>query len=95
MKYTVENIVVHPFNKENLSNYFQKFFPLEQGEEFIIDTDSLFLDCPKPMIIDIECCSGYLKEKFNKGTGKVEWCVDFGIRKSKETPEGRSFIIPE
>ena len=90
MKYTAQNIMVRPFDKQKLSEYFQKFIPFNKGEEFAIDKDSLFLNSSKPMIIDNECCAGYLQKNINKNNSQNEWCVNLGIRKWRESPEGRS-----
>lgn len=93
MKYTVENVKVCPIDQKKLAEYFSKFFKLAENEEFIIDKDSLLLNTSRPMLIDNECCSGYLEIEFNKETLKKELCVKIGIRRSKKTDTGVSYPI--
>lgn len=86
--YTVENTMVKPLNHETLIIFLSKYFTLKEGEEFILDNDSLFFNTCKVMLIDSECCSGYLEKEFNKSTKSIEWCLKIGIRRSKISNDG-------
>ena len=89
-KLNAETILVEPINKEKIAAYFEKYILLKENEEFMIDTDSIFIHPYKSFLIDNECCAGFLEKKFNKEKKVSEWAVNIGIRISTKTKDGYS-----
>lgn len=90
MRITAETIIVNPINKEKLNAFISKYLPLNEGEEFCFDTDSIFIHNKGCMLIDWECCAGYLDKNFNYKTEKIEPFVGIGIRRWTTYEGGRS-----
>lgn len=85
---TAENIMVEPINREKLANFLDNNVGKKENQEFIIDSDSIFIHENKSLLIDNECCAGELEKTFDRATKKFEWKVSLGIRKSTKTETG-------
>ena len=92
---TAENIIVEPINREKLANFLNNNVGKKENQEFIIDSDSIFIHENKSLLIDNECCAGELKkhsiEQLKNLNGKSVW--EFGnLQKQKPVSLSRCIM---
>ena len=81
-----ETIMVEPIDKSKMATFIETKISKELNQEFMIDTDAIFFHPFKSILLDNECCAGFLSK--NEGN----WVVQIGIRKSTDT--GKSLSVP-